>query len=87
MYASCTGRKPREKERKKGGRLTKIKAVKKKAHSLRNRRQSRDRRSIWTFKDTLAGQTDRLKAISETLCSVCFILHKISHGWGFYHIL
>ncbi|XP_044021584.1 protein Jade-1 isoform X3 [Siniperca chuatsi] len=48
-------RKPRK--RKKGGRWRRINEKKKKAHGLRNRRQSRDRRCIWTFKDILAGNS------------------------------
>lgn len=56
MYTSCSGRKSRQRKGKKGGRWTKIKEKKKKAYSLRDRRQNRDTR---TFKDILAGQTDR----------------------------
>lgn len=72
MYTSCSGRKPRQRKRKASSRWTKIKEKKKKAYSLRDRRQSRD---TWTFKDILPGQTDRRAQIwhqwiiSETLCS------------------
>lgn len=41
--------------------MTEIKEKKKKAGSLGNRRQSRDRMHIQTFKDLLAGQAERLK--------------------------
>jgi len=48
-------------KRKKGSRSTKMKEKQKKAHSVRDRRQSRDRRHIWTFKDVQAGQVERLE--------------------------
>uniref|UniRef100_A0A3B4TH97 Protein Jade-1 n=1 Tax=Seriola dumerili TaxID=41447 RepID=A0A3B4TH97_SERDU len=50
-------RKQRERKRKKGGRWIKNKEKEKKVHSLRDRRQSRDRRRIWTLKDIPAGNS------------------------------
>ncbi|XP_042292951.1 protein Jade-1 isoform X2 [Thunnus maccoyii] len=50
-------RKQRDRKRKKGGRWTEIKGKKKEIYSLRNRRQCRDRRRIWTFRDIMAGNS------------------------------
>ncbi|XP_059209707.1 protein Jade-1 isoform X2 [Centropristis striata] len=59
-------RKQRGRKIKTSSRWTKIKEKKKKAYSLRDRRQYRD---TFTFKDTPAGQTDRLTSdLSEQLC-------------------
>lgn len=62
MSSVCTGRKATESKRLKGCRGTEIEEKTQKVYSLINRRQSRDRRHIWTFNDILAGQTDWLKS-------------------------
>ncbi|XP_041827895.1 protein Jade-1 isoform X2 [Melanotaenia boesemani] len=61
---------PRQRKRKKGSKWTKIKGKQKKVHSIRERRQSRDRRRIWTFNDVLAGN------------STCWSQHSSQHRRG-----